>query len=1086
MSRSLTVVFTTLRTCFVNLPPSWSSALLDQTKHVGQVVLEVSWSNIATPPTATKEVGASTFTNRTFLAWAGGSSQVTTSGNNVDILEIDGQFGHAVGLESGQTVNVKFQRKVTMAHTIQLEPYSPDDWEIMELHAGYFEEQLLNQVGVVYQNQLLTVWVQQRTLIRLRVVSTDPDEPCVRLGVDVEVHIAPKVRQLIAPNTTQNTKPIPRRIYPRLISREGLGIGHVSPSTLYIHPDTLPCLSDEESESTRHSAHWISGQLLCVTTVRLNSKSKDTMAGSNDDSESTIALLQIDQRIPPGMALGGELIWSSLKLNGCQRVKVMLMEHKPVPSTLVSFQLIDQSSSSTPPIGHEMATKALLEWILEHTNDSTSIVWVDGMILTCSRLEHEDPVYILVRIKASEEDKKTDEPSTSGNTAVSLLPSFVVMNMKEWREVKVTETTHDPSLVVSKERSVPILGGLDKWLEQIYLFIRCSLVAPALESSMGTTVNGGLLVCGREGSGKSVVLDYLEHRTSKDVGLFAHWVRVDCNELSKNRMAVISDQLQQHFDEAAWHAPSIVCFDNLDRLCPAELEVACHCRCTRARQLAERLLEIVRRMLAQHQSFIQLVTTLTPPDKRQRYEILKCLQQVKHMTLNHSGSSMMQVDLQQVASETEGYVASDLATLLDQAMQQAVIRSLSTTQSVTPNNTNQLETTSSSDKTTNESLQKDEQQQQQQETTTIIGDTSETNSLQLTMTDFTTAMANYTPSSLRGVKLATVSSVAWSDIGGLHEARKMLLETLEWPTKYARIFANCPLRLRSGLLLYGYPGCGKTLLASAVAKECGLNFISVKGPELLNKYIGASEKSVRDLFERARAARPAILFFDEFDSIAPRRGHDSTGVTDRVVNQMLTEMDGAEQLEGVYVLAATSRPDLIDPALLRPGRLDKSILCGMPNHIERQEASINLLGIYSKVLITGLCHVDIEGSGSETALGRERGHEVIEQKTENLTNEDSNDESMPSAALQFLVSNRQQMTAAEHGLLSQRATIQQAQLTKDGISTNTKSRKSTAPKVNPIERQRLTRIYDEFVDARGGELSDGTGTKGVGQRVTLG
>jgi peroxin-1 len=206
----------------------------------------------------------------------------------------------------------------------------------------------------------------------------------------------------------------------------------------------------------------------------------------------------------------------------------------------------------------------------------------------------------------------------------------------------------------------------------------------------------------------------------------------------------------------------------------------------------------------------------------------------------------------------------------------------------------------------------------------------------LTMDDFVAAQEAFTPFNLRGVSLQK-SDVRWADIGGLHDARQILRETLEWPTKYARIFANCPLRLRSGLLLYGYPGCGKTLLASAVARECGLNFISVKGPEILNKYIGQSEQSVRDLFERASAAKPCVLFFDEFDSIAPKRGHDSTGVTDRVVNQMLTEMDGAQGLDGVYVLAATSRPDLIDPALLRPGRLDKSILCDMPSQSDRLE-----------------------------------------------------------------------------------------------------------------------------------------------------
>jgi len=205
----------------------------------------------------------------------------------------------------------------------------------------------------------------------------------------------------------------------------------------------------------------------------------------------------------------------------------------------------------------------------------------------------------------------------------------------------------------------------------------------------------------------------------------------------------------------------------------------------------------------------------------------------------------------------------------------------------------------------------------------------------LNKSDFAAALKGFTPASLRNVTLQT-STVRWSSIGGLHSTRKILLETLQYPTTYSPLFSKCPLRLRSGLLLYGYPGSGKTLLASAVASECGLNFISVKGPEILNKYIGASEKSVRDLFERAEAARPCVLFFDEFDSIAPKRGHDSTGVTDRVVNQLLTQMDGAEGVsKGVYILAATSRPDLVDPALLRPGRLDKSLECGMPDLADR-------------------------------------------------------------------------------------------------------------------------------------------------------
>jgi peroxin-1 len=169
-------------------------------------------------------------------------------------------------------------------------------------------------------------------------------------------------------------------------------------------------------------------------------------------------------------------------------------------------------------------------------------------------------------------------------------------------------------------------------------------------------------------------------------------------------------------------------------------------------------------------------------------------------------------------------------------------------------------------------------------------------------TDFKEAIQDYKPISL--IKAKTEDSKhLWDDIGGLQNIKKTIIETLQWPTLYPTLFANVPIRLRSGILLYGYPGCGKTILAGSAAKKCGLNLISIKGPELLNKYIGASEQSIRDLFERAKSCRPCLLFLDEFDSIAPRRGQDNTGVTDRVVNQLLTELDGAEGLTGVYFVA---------------------------------------------------------------------------------------------------------------------------------------------------------------------------------------
>ena len=315
------------------------------------------------------------------------------------------------------------------------------------------------------------------------------------------------------------------------------------------------------------------------------------------------------------------------------------------------------------------------------------------------------------------------------------------------------------------------------------------------------------------------------------------------------------------------------------------------------------------------------------PNKQQRAAILEGLLTGEGNIDSNGLVDKSALELDDLSGRMEGYSVSDLKAVITQALQKKAVR--------------RMASKSNADKQ---------------------------RLYHITKNDFEQVLKTFKPISLSKAKLEE-SSVDWFSIGGMHEAKEIILQTLKWPTKYARIFASSPLRLRSGILLYGYPGCGKTMLASAVAKECGLNFISVKGPELLNKYIGQSEKSVRDVFERAKSAAPCVLFFDEFESIAPRRGHDNSGVTDRVVNQFLTEMDGAEGLKGVYVLAATSRPDLIDPALLRPGRLDKAVLCDIPSEKDRLEIIKTLtetsIKVHSSINLTKLARDTVGFSGAD-------------------------------------------------------------------------------------------------------------------------
>ena len=243
-------------------------------------------------------------------------------------------------------------------------------------------------------------------------------------------------------------------------------------------------------------------------------------------------------------------------------------------------------------------------------------------------------------------------------------------------------------------------------------------------------------------------------------------------------------------------------------------------------------------------------------------------------------------------------------------------------------------------------------------------------------------LQTFTPQALERKEAST--KVSWDEIGGMFAAKEKILDAFQFPVRYSRLYATYPLKLRSGMLLYGPPGCGKTLIASAIPSICEMSTICVKGPELLNKYIGASEQAVREVFERAKRVKPSAIIFDEFEAIVPKRGSSSTAVTDRIVNQFLCELDGVESRSGVYVIAVSSRPELIDPALLRPGRLDFHVYCPFPDSKERADIlriMFGRLGIsidYNEVgeIIDGYTGADIQGLMNNLQIRLAHGQSV--------------------------------------------------------------------------------------------------------------
>lgn len=561
------------------------------------------------------------------------------------------------------------------------------------------------------------------------------------------------------------------------------------------------------------------------------------------------------------------------------------------------------------------------------------------------------------------------------------------------------------------------------------------LLCPAsggMLSSYSLPFPGHVLIHGPTGSGKTLLATAVSKSVEEHEDILAHIVFVYCSKLALEKSATIRQALSGYVSEALDHAPSVVIFDDLDSIISSSTDLEGSQPSSSVIELAQFLTDIMdeyeekRRnscgigpiaFIASAQSLTNIPQSLCSsgrfdfhvqlpaPAVSERGALLK--HEIQKRSLQCSDAILLDV-----ASKCDGYDAYDLQILVDRAVHAGICRFLSYDLALL-----------------------------EHEKPALLGE------------DFLHAMQGFLPVSLRDISKSAPEGgrAGWEDVGGLTDIRNAIKEMIELPSKFPNIFAQAPLRLRSNVLLYGPPGCGKTHIIGAAAAACSLRFISVKGPELLNKYIGASEQAVRDSFSKAAAAAPCILFFDEFDSIAPKRGHDNTGVTDRVVNQFLTELDGVEVLTGVFVFAATSRPDLLDAALLRPGRLDRLLFCDFPSKHER----FDILTVLSRKL----------------PLASDVDLEAIAYMTEGFSGAD----------LQALLSDAQ--LAAVHDLLDSAESDKPGKMPVITRSLLNSVASKARPSVSEAEKQRLYGIYNQFLDSKRSVAAQSRDAKG--KRATL-
>uniref|UniRef100_A0A8C0BNE0 Peroxisomal ATPase PEX1 n=1 Tax=Buteo japonicus TaxID=224669 RepID=A0A8C0BNE0_9AVES len=896
-----------------------------------------------------------------FLSWM----EIRHRGHQGEnIAEINRQLAEKLGITDGEQVFLEPCSHVSSCQQVEVEPLSADDWEILELHASSLEKRLLDQIRIVFPKAIFPVWVEQHTHVYIKIGTLMPAASYGRLEPCTELLIRPKTRELEEniTSTPSTESDILLKSFVKNNMEQEETVKDPFAKQPYLKPGVL-----EQSKADANMTFgsnvlpnmWnFIGSIFSHTSEQKQKTlcDKDEMSTFKDKLMNLIhvdSIFRVCQSQPPSVQ-NASATYAFLKCNAIHVFPWNLEFIDLDPNPVVTFGKINEllsprqrhqeakqnlpfekqkhltstqdKNNSNPDSSQASSEGSVVQIVWNGFEDLKSVieyghsgeplhvgrVWIpDGLrkklrieIHSTVRIKSVEsipkiPVSLILQPKQNlhkdthEDDVKSafsswlQDSTTDDHPWIMTSRDCIHLSVKEGMEEFVLSVVHPAHIEENKSENIFILSRS--------LLQKTNIQPPMCDTDRTLPYDklndlGGVDKVGTS-SFEHISHSLLGRPLSQKLAAISVGLRGGGVLLTGGKGSGKSTLAKAICKEA---------FDRLD----AHVEVI---DCKALRVLKDLIKEIISMgsliaLIATSQSehslhpslvsaqgthIFQCFKCIRSPDQKQRCEMLYSIIKKK---LNSDIKKFSDLDLQCIAKETEGFVARDFTMLVDRAIHACV------------SNQNAFQ-----------------------------------NELNLSTMDFQKALKDFTPLALRNVNLHKPKDIGWDRIGGLKDVKQILMDTIMLPAKYPELFANLPVRQRSGVLLYGAPGTGKTLLAGVVARESGMNFISIKGPELLSKYIGASEQAVRDIFNRAQAAKPCIIFFDEFDSIAPRRGHDNTGVTDRVVNQLLTQLDGVEGLQGVYVLAATSRPDLIDPALLRPGRLDKCLYCPPPDQNSRYE-----------------------------------------------------------------------------------------------------------------------------------------------------